>query len=320
MLQQTQVGTVIPYYNRFVKEFPDLRALAEAALADILKAWEGLGYYARARNLQRAARVLVNEQGGVLPNTHEALLKIPGIGPYTAAAVASIAYNENYPVVDGNVIRVLARVMKILTPPSQKTAKSGIVNAATELLPAGQAGDFNQAMMELGATVCTPKKPNCSECPVASFCQAHQTMRDPSVLPAKIPPRKRPHYDIAVGIVWNDDRLLMVRRPTSGMLGGLWEFPGGKQEKNESLERCLEREIQDEMQVEVDVLAHFRTVPHAYTHFKITLHAFQCRYLAGQPSPKTAADWDWLEPEQVTALALPKSNKKILEALMENRR
>ena len=318
MLQQTQVDQVVPYYEKFIRQFPDVRSLATAVVSEVLKVWEGMGYYARARNLHRAAEIIVKEFEAKMPTSHDELIKIPGIGPYTAAAVASIAFNENYPVVDGNVLRVLSRVFKIEEHPRKNGIKSKFVQAAKELMPDGQASDFNQAMMELGALICTPQKPKCSQCPITFFCQAYQTLDDPSVLPVKMPHKHKPHYNIVVGIIWKAGKILIDQRPTAGLLGGLWEFPGGKQEPGETLEECLLREIREEMDVEVRVQGPFLTVQHAYSHFRITLHSFQCQYLSGEPKPKKAIDWKWAVPKDLTKYAFPKANKTILDALLEN--
>ncbi len=317
MLQQTQVEQVIPYYERFVRRFPDVVSLARAPLADVLKVWEGLGYYARARNLKSAAEHIVDQRGGRMPATHDELIRVSGIGPYTAAAIASIAYNEHYPVVDGNVMRVIARLMKIQEPPGKKGTKTRFVQTARSLMPAGQASEFNQAMMELGALICTPHRPKCDRCPVSFFCQAFQTLKDPSVLPLKAPTKDKPHYNVAVGIIWKGGKILIDQRPEEGLLGGLWEFPGGKQEPGESLEACLEREVREEMDIQIRVQGPFLTIPHAYSHFKVTLHSFQCQHVHGEPRPKKAINWKWVSPKEINRYAFPQANRKILDALLE---
>ncbi|MFQ5751941.1 MAG: A/G-specific adenine glycosylase, partial [bacterium] len=260
MLQQTQVEQVLPYYDNFIEAFPDVKSVVDSSLSDILKVWEGMGYYARARNLKSAAEILVRDYDGIMPHTHDELIKIPGIGPYTAAAIASIAFNENFPVVDGNVLRVLARVLKIEEPASKKGVKSKFVQAAKDFLQEGQAGEFNQAMMELGALICTPYNPKCPLCPINFFCQAYQTMKDPSILPVKTRSKLKPHFHVAVGIIWKQGKILIDQRPQEGLLGGLWEFPGGKQETGETLEECLKREIQEEMGITIRVQGPFLTV------------------------------------------------------------
>ncbi|MFQ5863767.1 MAG: A/G-specific adenine glycosylase [bacterium] len=317
MLQQTQVEQALPYYEKFIEQYPDVTCLANASLSEVLKVWEGMGYYARARNLHCAAEIIVKEFGGRIPDNHDVLIKIPGIGPYTAAALASIAFNEDYPVVDGNVLRVISRVLKIEDYPRKKGIKSKFVQAAKALLPEGQASDFNQAMMELGALVCTPLRPKCQRCPINFFCQSYQTLDDPSLLPLKTPAKRKPHIDVVAGIIWKMGKIFIDRRPEEGLLGGLWEFPGGKQEPGESLEECLVREIREEVEIKIRVQGPFLTVQHAYSHFKITLHSFQCQYLSGQPNPKKAIAWKWVAPKELSKYAFPKANKKILDALLE---
>jgi A/G-specific adenine glycosylase len=315
MLQQTRVDTVRPYYERFLSRYPTVEALADAPLDDVLKTWEGLGYYSRARNLHRAARELVEKHDGALPDDHQALLQVPGIGPYTAAAVASIAYNRPHPVLDGNVIRVLCRLFRIESDPRSGSSRRRLRELAEELLHPQRASDFNQALMELGACICLPQKPLCSRCPVSPYCQAFKELKDPSVLPKKVKRKPLPHHTIAVGLIWNDGKLLIDQRPEDSMLGGLWEFPGGKVEPGETLEECLAREVREELGIEIEVEEPFVTVKHSYSHFRITLHSFHCRYLGGQPQPKQVADWRWVRLSDLSKFAFPKANKRVLQAL-----
>lgn len=314
MLQQTQVETVIPYYNRFLKSFPQIKSLANADLSQVLKAWEGLGYYARARNLHKAAQIIIQNYDGFLPDKYSALLRIPGIGSYTAAAIASIAFDERHAVVDGNVSRVLSRLFLLKEPPGQN--KSSFQQIATQLLPDDSPGNFNQAMMELGALVCTPKNPSCPECPVQSLCQASKTLKDPSILPVRAISKPKPHFDVVAGIIWHRGRILIDRRPLNGLLGGLWEFPGGKKENGETLEQCLKREIKEELAIQVEAGQPFITVRHEYTHFKITLYSFQCKFRGGTPKLRNAIDWKWVKPGELEQFAFPKANKRILTALL----
>lgn len=313
MLQQTQVDTVIPYYNRFLERFPDLAVLAQASLDDVLKQWEGLGYYARARNLHKAASEIFKEHDCKMPDNYVALLKILGIGPYTAAAVASIAFNEDVPVVDGNVYRVLARVNKISEPITSAAVKRKFAEIAAELLPAGRASDFNQAMMELGALICTSRKPKCESCPVSFCCAVKLANENPELLPTKKVSIKKPHYNIAVGIIHRKGEIFIDQRPAKGLLGGLWEFPGGKQEAGESLEECVAREIQKKIGLQIKVKTLFLNVKHAYTHFKITLYAYNCEFVSGQPDTKL--NWRWVGHAELPNYAFPKSNKKIVDKI-----
>jgi A/G-specific adenine glycosylase len=316
MLQQTQVRTVIPYYRRFLARFPTLRTLAEADLDEVLKAWEGLGYYARARNLHRAVQQVMESHGGQLPVDRDALLALPGIGPYTVGAILSLAFGRDAAVLDGNVRRVLSRVFAIDDDPRLAGTRRRLWNLAEALLPPGQAGPFNEALMDLGATVCTPREPRCADCPLSKECRGYQG-GDPGRYPPRVPRRPLPHYDIAAGVVWRGDQVLISKRYTDDLLGGLWEFPGGKREDGETLEECLVREVQEELGIEIAVGDLLMAIRHAYTHFRITLHVFHCRYLSGQPQALDCADWRWVRLDQLDDFAFPAANRRILAALRE---
>ncbi len=316
MLQQTQVKKVLEYYERFLRLFPDIPTLAGADLDGVLKAWEGLGYYARARNLHKAAREIAEKYDGVIPETYDALTQIKGIGPYTAAAVSSIAFGEEKAVVDGNVIRVLARLFQIEDYPKQTEILRQIQEAAQALLEPSRAGDHNQAVMELGATVCSPRKPKCLLCPVSNFCRAYGNMPDPSSLPVKAVRKKTPHYDIAVGVIWDEGYVFIDKRLEEGLLGGLWEFPGGKIEAGETAQQAVKREIKEEFSLDVEVGDFLMEVKHAYTHFRITLHVYHCLYRGGEPMLNAATDWQWVKPEELSFYAFPAANKKVIAKLL----
>lgn len=314
MLQQTQVATVIPYYERFLARFPTLHALAAAPLDDVLKVWAGLGYYARARNLHAAAREVEDQFGGALPADREALLRLPGIGRYTVGAILSLAFGQDAPVLDGNVRRVLCRLFAVQENPRQPATEAYLWDLAAKLLPAGRAGRFNEALMDLGATLCTPRQPRCPACPLADLCQAHQLgLQDQ--LPAPAPRRATPHYDVTAGVIWHEDRLLIAQRPLDKLLGGLWEFPGGKCEPGESLDDCLQREIREELGIDIEVNAPLTVVRHAYTHFRITLHAFQCRLVSGEPRALGGPAWRWVRLEDLDGFAFPVTDRRIIGEL-----
>ena len=276
MLQQTRVDTVIPYFERWMERFPDVFQLAAAEQQDVLNLWEGLGYYSRARNLHRAAQVLVEQYDGRLPDNVRDLKKLPGIGPYTAGAIASLAYNEDEALVDGNVRRVLSRVLDIGLPVDQPEGLRIVWEAAEQHLPRGRARDYNQALMELGALVCTPRNPDCETCPVQAVCIA-AALGIQDERPVIKPKRKAPHVTVTAAVIRRNGRILITQRPQDGLLGGMWEFPGGKVEPGEDLAACLQREICEELGVDISVGEPRGVYRHAYTHFKVTLHAFECR-------------------------------------------
>jgi A/G-specific adenine glycosylase len=317
MLQQTQVATVLPYYARFLTQFPTLQALAEAPAAEVLKAWEGLGYYARARNLQAAAQRIMAEHGGRFPDTLAAVEKLPGIGKSTAGAILTFAYGQRHPILDGNVKRVMARLYDIAEDPADKAVSKQMWGYSEALLAeASDPFSFNQAIMELGATCCTPQTPTCLLCPVRQFCDA-QAQGTQLERPKKPEKKVLPHHTIAVGVIWHEGKILIQRRPEKGLLGGLWEFPGGKREPDESLEETVRREIAEELGIKVTVGSAITTVKHAYTHFKITLHAYHCFYVEGTPQPKAADAWQWAAPADLRQFAFPKANIKVLEVLAQ---
>ncbi len=317
MLQQTQVRQVLPYYERFLARFPDIPSLAAAPLDAVLKAWEGMGYYARARNLHRAAGEIMARYGGRFPQERDVVLGLPGVGVYTAAAILSIAFGRPEVVVDGNVVRVIAR-LTAMAEEARGAGRRRIEGMAAAFFDPGRPGDFNEAMMELGAVICTPRAPVCALCPVAACCAALKEGA-PERYPVKSPRRAKPHHQIAAALIWQEGRLLIARRPEKGLLGGLWEFPGGKQESGESLEQAAVREAAEELGVEIEVVARFISIDHAYTHFSITLHLFHCRYLGGEPACKACSDWRWITPEQLQEYAFPRANLRAIEALLEEK-
>jgi len=317
MLQQTQTATVIPFYERFLKQFPTIAALASADDRILMKAWEGLGYYARARNLRAAAQTLACEHDGKLPTSIDELLQLPGFGPYTAAAVASLAFGADCAAVDGNVMRVLARVYALDADIRQTKTQRRLQELADALVPAGRAGAFNEALMELGALVCRPKNPACHACPIRRFCRAFQEDRV-GELPVKSRKPAVPHHEIAIGVVHRQGKVLIALRPADGLLGNLWEFPGGKRKPDETLAECCRREIKEETGLDIEVGESFALVRHAYTHFRITLHAFRCRYTGGRAQPRSSQAVRWVAVDELDDYAFPKANKQIIAALRQS--
>jgi A/G-specific adenine glycosylase len=283
----------------------------------VLKAWEGLGYYARARNLHAAAQKVAAVMDGQLPTTFDGLLELPGVGPYTAGAVASLAFGRDTPAVDGNARRVLCRVFEIRQEVTRSAVKRGLEALAGHLLPAGRAGAFNEALIELGATVCRPRSPECSACPLSGLCRACAA-GEPEILPLRKRRRKTPHYEVAAAVtIREDERLLVAQRHADDLLGGLWEFPGGKCEDGESLPQCLTREMEEELGVTVEVGDRLTVIEHAYTHFRITLHAFLCRLQDGEPRCLDCADFRWVSLAELDALPMSVADRKIAQALTQ---
>lgn len=325
MAQQTRLDTVVAYFERWMARFPTIAALAAADQQEVLKLWEGLGYYARARNLHRAAQIVVAEHGGNLPDDRKALAALPGIGDYTVGAILSLAFNRPEPILDGNVKRVLSRVADIETPIEERATLRllwALARAVADAAEPGRAGATNEALMELGATLCTPTSPRCLLCPIADHCQAaaHGTQAD---RPVTLPKRRTPHYDVTAGVIWQGDPfaspLLIAQRPQDGMLGGLWEFPGGKLEPDDAdLAACLRREIREELAIDITVGEAITQVRHAYTHFRITLHVFHARHLHGEPQALGCADWRWITLDELDAYPFPVTDQKVIATLRDN--
>jgi len=311
MLQQTTVPAVIPYYERWLKVFPDMRSLARAPLRKVLREWQGLGYYRRAGNLHRAARTIVREHHGKVPDDEHVLRSLPGFGPYTTAAVLSLVYGKPLPVIDANVRRVLMRVLGL-----RGTAEARIDKTLRAFLETvfskGSPGDFNQAMMELGALVCRSRDPQCLACPVREFCRAAREGTQ------EIIPRPRTlrleKIEAVVAVIGKDDgRILIQKRPAGGLLAGLWEFPGGKVEPGESQTGALRREAREELGVDIEDVRRLTTVRHAYTRFQVTLHAYACRIRARsfKPGPRRR----WVTLDSIRRYPLPSGSVKIVDFL-----
>jgi A/G-specific adenine glycosylase len=317
MLQQTQVATVIPYFQRWMQRFPDVAALANAAESDVLHAWQGLGYYSRARNLQRAAVLMVKEHAGRVPDAVEALRALPGIGPYSAGAIASIAYGKAEPLVDGNVIRVLARLFALRGDPNKKPLKGEIWAHARTLVPAQAPGDFNQALMELGATVCTPRSPRCEVCPLATECQARaQGLIE--LLP-ELPARATPTpVHMVAAIATRAGRVLVTRlNADAPRWAGMWLFPNTEVGRAETPEAAVKRVLLSATGLHGEASGIECVVRHSVTRFKITLDAYRTVALRGTAKPQSVAEVAWKNPRDLSDLAMPAAHRKIAEHLLE---
>jgi A/G-specific adenine glycosylase len=317
MLQQTRVEAVTPYYRRFVSAFPTVRALAESSPDEVMKLWEGLGYYSRARNLHRAARIVERDHGGRLPGEPEALAALPGIGLSTAGAVAAIAFRKDAPILDANAKRVIARLFAVTGDLSRSPAARFLWEASRGLIPPGKGRETALALMDLGATVCTPRRPGCPECPLRPLCEGHRHGIQETI-PAKAAKKVLPHHDVvAAWIAGGKGTVLVGRRPERGLLGGLWELPGGRRKPQETREEALRRLLREEWGMGVAVGDRLASLPHGFSHFRITLHAYRCRRTSGRPG--TDREWRWVPPEGLSDLAFPRAYRKLIETVLPKR-
>lgn len=314
ILQQTRVDQGLPYYERFLKALPTVQALAAASEDTVLKLWEGLGYYTRARNLHKAARLIAGEYGGQLPQKAELLQLLPGVGKYTAGAIASIAFGEPVPVVDGNVKRVLSRLFDIEECIDSTAGEQEAWKQAALLVPRKDPGDFNQSMMELGARLCTPKNPRCGECPVAVQCLARLRGVEEQ-RPVRRPRKAPPHQEIVVAAIQRNGKYLIGKRGEDGMLAGLWELPGGPAGPGENHQLAVIRECREELGVTISVGGLIASVDHAYTHLKVTVSVYRCTLLNGRPRAKKHAALTWAPSSEFADFAFPKAYHKFLDLL-----
>ena len=311
MLQQTQLSVVLPYWQRWIMAFPTVEALAAASLEQVRLQWQGLGYYSRARRLHEAARVLVQQPW---PRDLDGWIALPGIGRTTAGGILSSAFNVPEPILDGNVKRVLARLHAHERPPCRD--QQLFWQRSEALLDPRRPRDFNQALMDLGATVCTPRRLGCDHCPWRESCAAYAS-GDPSGWPVVEERKPLPFQVIGIGVVINEaGDVLIDQRLEEGLLGGMWEFPGGKQEPGEPIEACIARELMEELGIEVSVGEGLITLDHAYSHKKLQFVVHLCDWCSGDPKPLASQQVRWVRPEQLKDYPFPAANARIIEALL----
>ncbi len=311
MLQQTQIKTVLPYYARWLKTFPDVKTLAEAPLDQVLKLWEGLGYYTRARNLHKAAQIIVEKFNGKIPSDLESLRSLPGIGRYTAGAIASIAFQKSVPLVDGNVARVLSRVFNLKKDISKPDTQKTLYDLAETLVSEKEPGNFNQALMELGSLVCIPEVPKCSICPVQTLCIAYQK-GDPSKLPIKSKGVQVKEIDMVVGMLAKNGKILVRRRPERGIWGGLWEIPGTVRARSQTSEEALKEEFEGTLGIAIKIQKKINPIKHQFTHRKALIHPFHCETIKnGNVKPKKM-NIRWVTVKELKKLSFSVPHQKIL--------
>jgi len=314
MLQQTRVDTVIPYYMRWMERFPNIEKLAEAGIQDVLQLWEGLGYYRRAHHMYHAAKLILSDYGGAFPERLKDIESLPGIGSYTAAAIAAFAFDEDVIAYDGNLRRILSRLFNFAGDPQSPQGKRTLVSKALQWMPSRSSSRFNQALMDLGALICHPRAPQCSSCPLQSFCQAYA-----AGVQEDRPIRKKkgsiPHFAVTAGVLECDGKVLIARRPEGQLLGGLWEFPGGKCENEETLEECLLREWREELGLDIYIGENLGVFSHAYTHFRVTVHAFKCLASGEEPEAHEHSELRWVKPDELQRYPMGKVDREISKAI-----
>jgi len=313
MLQQTQVETVIPYYERWVKKYPNISDVMESKESDLLKLWEGLGYYNRCRNFHKAIRTIASDFDGNIPDKKDDLLKLPGVGNYIASAVLSISFGQNHPALNGNIIRVMSRLLrkKIDSSYNRKIIHNHILKWMNYYHP----GDINEALMDLGSTICRSNQTNCNQCPLVNNCGAY-TAGNPETYPKHLTKKKTPEYNVVTGVVWKNDKFLIMLRDNKKHLGGLWEFPGGKIKNGENQIEALGREIKEECGLDVNIENKIGSFKHVYSHFSINMTSFHCKIKNGSRL-KTQQSHNWIDPSQINDFVFPKANHKIFSLMLK---
>ncbi len=315
MLQQTRADAVTPYYRRFLSAFPTVNALAEAPLDRVMKVWEGLGYYSRARNLHLAARVVAREHACHLPQDPDKLAALPGIGRSTAGAIAAIAFRRDAPILDANAKRVLARLCAVQENLARSSAQRSLWAVSRGLILPGKGRETALALMDLGATVCTPRRPACPACPLSMDCEGYREGCQEAI-PQRGTKKALPHHDtVAAWVADGKGRVLIGRRPERGLLGGLWELPGGRRKPREERRDALRREVRDGWGLDVEVGEKIASIPHGYSHFRITLHAYRCRRTGGRP--RAEREWRWVRPEELADLAFPRAFRIAIDTAVQ---
>ena len=315
MLQQTTMETVLKRYSNFIDQFPDIQSLANSSEQEALKAWEGLGYYRRVKNLRKTAIICCSEFNKKLPKKYSDLIKLPGIGKYTAAAISSICHKEKIAAIDGNVIRVVSRIFALEENVDKSHGLKKINQFSSQLLDEKSPGDHNQAMMDLGATICIPKNPKCLSCPVSEMCKGFYS-GDATKYPIRNKKSKVPEVDVAIASIMEGEKILLVQRPKNTMLEGLWELPGGKVEKNETIEQACLRELNEETGMNIKIERKIGIVKHVYSHLKVVLHIFSAT-IKNKPN-KGSRKQTWANILNVNKLPIPTGTKKALSIIRKS--
>jgi A/G-specific adenine glycosylase len=312
MLQQTQVPTVIPYYKKFLKSFPTIHHLAKSDLSKVLKIWEGLGYYSRARNLLRASQIVLNQFHGKIPGTLNDLINLPGIGRSTAGSILSFAFHKDVPILDGNAKRVLSRLFAVSGNPGERKTEQLLWKISESLIPKGFSNPFNQALMDLGSMLCTPQKPQCPRCPLHRLCKGRAS-GEPERFPSKSNKKKIPHIEAISAVIQKDGKVLLNQRPPKGLLGGLWEFPNWRTEgkQRSRLRSRLRNTIKKEMGLNIRIKESMGPFQQTYSHFKLTLHVYHCGAMGKNKKGR------WVAVGNLYLLPMSRIHRRIAESILK---
>lgn len=311
MLQQTQVKTATSYFNSWMKKYPSIKKLSNSTIDEVLKSWEGLGYYQRAHNIYYTAKSIDIKYKGIFPKTYDELIELKGIGDYTASAIMSIAYNEPYPAIDGNLKRVIARIYGISDFKNIiKLSKKHILKIMTNQNPS----IINQSLMDLGREICLPKNPKCKLCPLNNFCKGYNEnlIKEYSFSKKR---KKYPVFDVSVAIIIDNQSLLITKRKKEGLLGGLWELPGGKLTGQESFRSCVKREILEELDIKIKIFNKVGIIKHKYSHFGVNMCGFICKIESGIPKPLASDGIKWINFNEIDNYAFPKATLKMFDLI-----
>ena len=316
MAQQTRLETMLPYYAGWMQRFPSIASLAAAEEQEVLTTWEGLGYYSRARNLHKSAQILVTENKGKLPKDLRSLRALPGIGPYTTGAIASMAFGLDEAAVDGNAIRVLSRLFDIEETVNSTAGTRLFWAKAREHLPTGKAADFNQALMDLGATLCSPRKPDCEACPLQSDCKSF-ALGNQLIRPARQTKKEIPLREFAAAAFVADQSTLVLRRPAEGLLAGMWEFPNVKLKKKTRAKIHLRKKLTEDLGLSAKLGERLIVLDHSYSHFKARLSVYQASLENESSSLPTTKEHQWMPVSELHSIPMGKLDRQVAELLLD---